>query len=67
MTSDSRSGSSSGVQRVQSASSSSSGGPGRKEDDFASILDDEEAGVENISHFYTLIQTRMTSFINEKL
>ena len=49
MTTDSRSGSSSGVQRVQSASSSS--GPGRKEDDFASILDDEEAGVENILYF----------------
>ena len=50
MTTDSRSGSSSGIQRVQSASSSS-GGPGRKEDDFASILDDEEAGVENILYF----------------
>ncbi len=38
MTTDSCSGPSS-VQRVQSASSV----PGRKEDDFASILDDEEA------------------------
>ncbi len=52
MTTDSNSGPSS-VQRVQSASRV----PGRKEDDFASILDDEEAWVENILHFiWYLIQ-----------